>query len=769
MTNLNDSWQASVIKLAQTGNSRAIAFWMNRYLVPQGICAQVETEQSGCVVIRVVCRQVPEADRLVRFICHRLCKLNSDAIQQVRITAQVVGSPQILWEKSARLVPPSQRQQKHSAEDISNLQHLPSPELVAAISTVGNTDVQTSSQVGAEVDHQLQEQQQSTTGLQTSSLSKTKSSKAKSSKVKPLQPKARTRSLHSSLPGLQNAGFNFSNWKPAVQQKLKSLQTASLDATDRSVRWFARQKPATRILLLSSSAVTAFLIGCSFELAGYYVSPGTFQQSKTNFAKLLRSTVALSGSVKTSSERIPVIQQPVPNPDDPTISLIFSNSATLTRLPASQLSASQLTALNSSSPASTGSPSPSSPSTTTPVITNIETVRLADMVVTNLTEPLGSTASATAPSSPSSDKTSSSDDKASLSDTGSSNTNQGDDSAPPTSEDKLVLKQLPSLSEDAQTADMSDGETERAKYTAGDEAASNSEQEHDSNQNSSQTQKKNSPLWPQELRANRVDLVNLASDTVMPEGATQLDGTLNLLKQNGIYTVGSGQTLSEARRPQIFNVKGQRIAYLGYSDSSTHAANASMAGINVSLNKQMEEDIKAIRDQVDWIVINFNWNRELRAYPEEWQTSLAHAAIDYGADLVVGYDPSVTQGGEVYKGRAIVYSLGSSVDEYNDKPAGNYNTGALKVTLKQHVMELEFLPIQVKQGIAEVAKGELGKTILNYFEQASSVFDQPLHSPTSINSELRLSLPSAPNSTMPPSDPFIHYPAPSSPAPDSSQ
>ena len=39
----------------------------------------------------------------------------------------------------------------------------------------------------------------------------------------------------------------------------------------------------------------------------------------------------------------------------------------------------------------------------------------------------------------------------------------------------------------------------------------------------------------------------------------------------------------------------------------------------------------------------------------------AHAAIDAGADLVVGHHPHVLQGFEWYKGRLIAYSLGNFV------------------------------------------------------------------------------------------------------------
>jgi len=39
---------------------------------------------------------------------------------------------------------------------------------------------------------------------------------------------------------------------------------------------------------------------------------------------------------------------------------------------------------------------------------------------------------------------------------------------------------------------------------------------------------------------------------------------------------------------------------------------------------------------------------------------VAHAAIDAGADLIIGRHPHILQGIEVYKGKAIFYALGNS-------------------------------------------------------------------------------------------------------------
>ena len=50
------------------------------------------------------------------------------------------------------------------------------------------------------------------------------------------------------------------------------------------------------------------------------------------------------------------------------------------------------------------------------------------------------------------------------------------------------------------------------------------------------------------------------------------------------------------------------------------------------------------------------------------QRALGRAAIDAGADLVIGTHPHVIQGIETYRGRRIVYSLGNFVFGANVNP-----------------------------------------------------------------------------------------------------
>ena len=45
--------------------------------------------------------------------------------------------------------------------------------------------------------------------------------------------------------------------------------------------------------------------------------------------------------------------------------------------------------------------------------------------------------------------------------------------------------------------------------------------------------------------------------------------------------------------------------------------------------------------------------------PAQYQVALAHAAVDAGADVVMGHGPHVIQGIEVYGGKPVFYSLGN--------------------------------------------------------------------------------------------------------------
>jgi hypothetical protein len=154
-----------------------------------------------------------------------------------------------------------------------------------------------------------------------------------------------------------------------------------------------------------------------------------------------------------------------------------------------------------------------------------------------------------------------------------------------------------------------------------------------------------------------------------------------------------------------------------------------------------------LRGQVDWIVVNYHWGEELAKYPGDWQIDLARFTVDQGADLVVGHHPHVLQGAEVYKGRPIVYSLGNFI--FGGNSISDYDTAALKVSLKDEQMRVEFLPVQVRSYQAKVVNGQSGQQILGQITSVSDIFQQPMTSSMTLNTKTNQATALEPAKAMP--------------------
>ncbi|MEO0867476.1 MAG: CapA family protein [Cyanobacteria bacterium J06642_11] len=229
------------------------------------------------------------------------------------------------------------------------------------------------------------------------------------------------------------------------------------------------------------------------------------------------------------------------------------------------------------------------------------------------------------------------------------------------------------------------------------------------------------------LEQGGIDIVSLSGDRTMDFGRQGLNETLDSLDSVGIYRVGAGRNSQEARRPEILDVKGQRIAYLSYAPEGSSGAKLHKPGVNVQDLNGIVEDIAALRQAVDWIVVNYRWHGALETQPNQQQIDLSRSAIDAGADLVVGYHPQQLQGAELYKSRPIVYALGDFI--FQDTPLEDRDTATLRVSLRNQQMKVEFLPISVRQARPQEASGENANAILTEIRQASKQLPSPLKFP----------------------------------------
>jgi poly-gamma-glutamate synthesis protein (capsule biosynthesis protein) len=232
------------------------------------------------------------------------------------------------------------------------------------------------------------------------------------------------------------------------------------------------------------------------------------------------------------------------------------------------------------------------------------------------------------------------------------------------------------------------------------------------------------------LTDSGIDIVSLPTiDLPTRSRRSQLQRILDSMDEAGLHTVGTGSQPAIARRPEILDVNGKRIAYLSYTSS----------GEVSELQTQITTDVQAIRPNVDWVVVNFHWQDALADYPSTHQVELAHHAVDQGTDLVVGYHPQVLQGAEIYRDRAIAYSVGNFVSNTPDDES--YDTAMLKVSLREDQMRLEFLPVRVDSGQPTLALEDKAGEILTYLDHASALFNEPMRSPMILNRQVNSDAP----------------------------
>jgi chitin deacetylase len=110
----NALYQPSILELARAGNCRALTYWFNSFLGPQGISVQVLPAADQFLKILVYFRRPKQKaaclrlrEQLARFICYRLWTLNSDAIRGVQIVARLADAPRVLWQVSVRINSPA--------------------------------------------------------------------------------------------------------------------------------------------------------------------------------------------------------------------------------------------------------------------------------------------------------------------------------------------------------------------------------------------------------------------------------------------------------------------------------------------------------------------------------------------------------------------------------------------------------------------------------------------------------------------------------------
>jgi hypothetical protein len=186
------------------------------------------------------------------------------------------------------------------------------------------------------------------------------------------------------------------------------------------------------------------------------------------------------------------------------------------------------------------------------------------------------------------------------------------------------------------------------------------------------------------LREAGFHVLTLAGNHMADCGAEGIADTKLELERLGIACCGAGADLNEARRPAILQIAEKRIAILSYNcvgpqnawatdtDAGVafvrvEAANGDPIAPSARLEQAepksvgaMQQDIASAKQKTDFVIVALHKgivHTPARLAP--YERPIAHAAIDAGADTVIGHHAHIIRGLEFYRGKPVFHGLGN--------------------------------------------------------------------------------------------------------------
>ena len=157
------------------------------------------------------------------------------------------------------------------------------------------------------------------------------------------------------------------------------------------------------------------------------------------------------------------------------------------------------------------------------------------------------------------------------------------------------------------------------------------------------------------LTDNSVEAVTMENNHVGDFGDDGAASTIAAMESAGVVW-------SNADHMGVYEAQGLKIAMLAYQTLNQPISSEQLKDV-------VAADIATARETCDLVIVSFHWGNELDYAPKSNQIMLGRAAVDAGADLVLGHHSHRINPIECYNGKYIVYSLANCSFAGNNKPS----------------------------------------------------------------------------------------------------
>ncbi|TWF85784.1 CapA family protein [Streptomyces capillispiralis] len=176
------------------------------------------------------------------------------------------------------------------------------------------------------------------------------------------------------------------------------------------------------------------------------------------------------------------------------------------------------------------------------------------------------------------------------------------------------------------------------------------------------------------------DTCSTASNHTYDHGMKGVRNTLKVMDEVGLGHTGSARTPEEAKKINILDVNGVKVAHLSYSwESFVHPTPKEKRWV---LNQTDSSDIRQAEKRArekgaEAVILSVHWGAEYYNEPSTSQLELAQwISEETGIDLVIGHHSHVVQPIQKVNGTWVAYSLGNQVARHSS-PSGITEEGAI--------------------------------------------------------------------------------------------
>ena len=227
------------------------------------------------------------------------------------------------------------------------------------------------------------------------------------------------------------------------------------------------------------------------------------------------------------------------------------------------------------------------------------------------------------------------------------------------------------------------------------------------------------PKCADTLKKLGVTDVMLANNHIFDFGIQGLKDTIENLERVGLSYTGVGENDTESRKPYIIEQDGKKIGFINVCEHEYSYALPDRMGANPYDPYLTMHDIRALKKEVDFVIVLYHGGKERCHYPSPRLRLLCRAMVENGASVVIAQHSHCIGCYEEYENGHIVYGQGNFNFAWKNMVESWYTSLLIELSIDEDV-KIDFIPIVSKEHGTDLAESAEKDTILKTFYDRSA-------------------------------------------------